>query len=803
MQDNTGLDATQERPDEIDGQEDPRNENLPKQIVNAIKAALKKITHQDMYDRRREVLHDRRLRYYSRGFQHIYEHKSSGVFALGVKGGIISLGDRDIQCPNFIDDYNIFFPYQRALSAILCQNPPGIDFRPKNPALAEDNEASETAEGYKEYYNQSNSAPTLQQEMVRMFMLSGRCVAWTRTEASQAKWGLNDQGEARQMETTNIYGTLESHVSIMAKCAEDSPYCILLDDVDILQGKAEYPEKRDDIKAGAASILENEYERIARLGILHGTRMQSQIGDAMTHLVTRGHCFLRPCFFEGEEFDETMEEGDGEQTLRDVCQELYPSGCHFVLVGDTYVGSWDECPDDVLTISFPYDGDGMFRMAVMDPMVVLQDAFNDYKNAEREIFTYGWPSRWINTEAMDWDAVADQRADPYAIREVKAPTNVALGNAFFQEPDPELPASFIEAQQEMRGALAQFMSGAQPSLYGAAKNKTASEAALDRSQSMGMLSLPWARIQWMWSRIYYQAAIAAGKNPDHAQEIVVPGSGGQGITLQLEKLTKGNFGVFPDEDSAFPESTEAKRALLQELVKLAGSSPIGQAIFNSPENWKQINTVMGYSELVIPQAEARDKQARELQLLLEQPPIPPAPQDLQIFLQQHAQATLLAQAGGGPMPPRLPNLQPQIGPDGQMTNPMEDINVLQQLAALGLLKPSIQPGPLDFDAFEGEYLKEWMSSIHCWREMANGKAVNILNVQLHAQAHLANAAQQAAAAAASKPPSESINFKDESPAGQEQMNAQAGIKIAPGQAPAPHQIPKAKPPGAGHGQPSV
>ena len=61
-------------------------------------------------------------------------------------------------------------------------------------------------------------------------------------------------------------------------------------------------------------------------------------------------------------------------------------------------------------------------------------------------------------------------------------------------------------------------------------------------------------------------------------------------------------------------------------------------------------------------------------------------------------------------------------------------------------------------------------------------ALGIQNVRMHKAIHDQYLAQQAQAAAQAamqmKPPSESINFKDESPADKQQMNAQAGIKEA-------------------------
>lgn len=765
-----------------------------------------------MYDRRREVLRDRRLRFYECGFQHIYENNKTGQFSLGTPGGVVSVNGDEIQCPNYIDDYNIFFPFQRSLMAALTQNPPGIDFRPDKPNEPEDMEASDVAEGYRTYFDQANDVPEIQMQVARMFCVSSRTIAWTRTEADQQRWGLNDQGEPRRMETTGIYGTLESRLPIMTKEWKDCIFTFLFDDPDVLRAKSEYPDFRKDIKPGFASLVENSYERVARLGILHGTRSQAQVGDSLTHLCTRAHCFLRPAFVESDEFDDTLDEHEEQDVypaghdqagqvinVREQLLRIFPSGCHFVLVGDCYVGSWDESPDDVLTCNFPYDGDGMFRMAMMDPMVVIQDVFNDYMNTEREVWDYGWPSTWVNADDVDFESIADQKADPYAIRQKKARQAMSLADDFFREPDPALPDSFVAARDRLQ-SLGQFISGAQPALMGRADTKTASEAAQDRTQAMGMLGLPWARIKRIFARIYYQAALAASKNPDHAKEIVIVAPGGANVTLQMDRLSKGKFGAFPDEDSSFPESTEAKRALLQQLVAMAAGSPVGQALFQSPDNWSEFVKLLGFPELTLVEAVARDKQVRELELLLEQTPIPPSPPEIEQFMVQHATQTIAAQAMGGPPPPPLPPMPQLYTVDPATGEQTPNVEGFEQMADLGLLKPSVMPGPLDYDAFEGEEVKEWMSSIDCWRAQAEGKQLNILNVRLHGQIHLSKAAEQAMQAQAMKPPSEAINFKDESPEGQAAMNKQAGINVAPGQAPKPSQTPKNKPPGGGKGQ---
>ncbi|MGH9345049.1 MAG: hypothetical protein ACRD19_14975 [Terriglobia bacterium] len=744
---NDGALAVQEHPEEVPTAETApaygeRNEQLPEQLQNALKNAVKDFQKQEMYDRRREVLRDRRNRFYERGYQHIYEDSRSGGFTQGTPGGIVNAGGREIQCPNYIDDYNIFAPCLEILIAILTQNPPGIDFRPNQQNRVEDMEAAQTAEGYRKLFDCANDIKQLQTEIVRMLGVSGRTVIWTRTEADAQKFGLNnDDGSPKQMETATVYGTLESKVPITAREAKNRLYCFLSGDIDVKIAKTEHPAFAKKIKAGAAGLGESAYERIARLGVLQGTRGQAQIGDALTHLVTRMHCWLRPAAFAGEMYDDPLEapeDGDLDEngqplTVKEKLEQLFPSGCHVVFVGDVYVGSWDESMDDALTIGFPYPGDGMSRQAMMDRGVVVQDRYNDDRNAYAECKDCGWPSTWVNGDETDIDSIAEQKADPYAIRIRKARSTMPMAQEFFREPDPSLPSTFVADTEGLLNLL-YFMLATPPALFGQAETdqKTASGFAQMRAQAMGRLGLAWGAIQRMLSRVYYQAALAAAKNPDHGEEIVVPAEGGQGIALRLSRLTKGKFGAHPDEDSSFPESTAAKRATLTQIVTMAAQSPVGAQLFSSPDNWELFKQLLGFPELDLPEATARNKQAREIELLLEQSPIPPSEQELEAVQTAHAAAVLSARISG----------QPERPPLKMVTIPNEGGPAFSYPEAL--LEPSVPVEDLDFHAWEGKKGQEWLSSEACWRERAAQNLKGILNVKLHTLEHLKRAALESA-----------------------------------------------------------
>jgi hypothetical protein len=101
-----------------------------------------------------------------------------------------------------------------------------------------------------------------------------------------------------------------------------------------------------------------------------------------------------------------------------------------------------------------------------------------------------------------------------------------------------------------------------------------------------------------------------------------------------------------------------------------------------------------------------------------------------------------------------------------------------------LLKPSIEPDPQDFDAWEGLTGKQWLSSKACWRELNVGRpgpdgAVmpnpeGVANVRLHVQIHLDRAAAMMATAAPTISPAATGPMPPAPPGGKPALPQPAG-----------------------------
>lgn len=740
----------EEHPEQIPDPSDPptygeNNRDLPDQLKQAIDNLVKTFSLRDMYDRRIEVLMDRILRFYDDGVQHVYPNFGTGVYQVGSAGGYVDLGNgRQLECPEYMGAYNIFRRDRRTLHSVLTQNPPGIDFIPNKIGEPEDEQSAEIAEGYRHFFDTHNDVKQIQEQISRMMCLSGRVVTRTYTTASAQRWGYNEQQQPRSMETCWVGGTLESRVPITCRDFENCNFVFLYGDLDVLQAKAENRWIRSRIATGEAGLGESDWERFARLGVKQARKGYYLTGQALAHLVTEMHVYLRPAAFEDgccdaafvpEPDDENQfpaeEDGpmEGQVTIRSVLNTMFPEGIHAKYIGKNYSESWSEAMDDSIDIGFPDTRDGMTGGALMEPAKVTQDVFNDYLNAERENYEKGWPATYFKGSANDYNAIADTRSAPgrfHLLRE--SPPDVKIdGQIIYREPNFSVPESFVNAYTEIRQTLQPDLVGALPALTGNAQgaggDKTASGQAMDRSQAMGIIGPAWSNIQRMWAGIYTKAVLLASKNPDHGKEIATLTKSGQKSTIQLKKIRKGTFKAKADVDSSFPDSTSAKRQNLTQLLTTVAMTPMGAAIFQSPDNWDEIAEVNGNPDLVLIPAIAYKKQMRELELLLEQSPEDNS-QAVADYNQQHATMTMQAVAQGMPEPPYQP------------PPPM---------------RPSIMPEMDDFHLWESMKCQEYLSGEDCWIRMTvyagdekdpqkvaeamQAQTASVQNVRLHKAIH--------------------------------------------------------------------
>jgi hypothetical protein len=698
VQDETNAPETEQQP-------------LDPNLVSALKSMLTHYSGLEKYVRREEVIDARRQRFYEQGYQYIYFSSAAWMFApVTNTGGGGAVGQSNqVNMPRYRDVYNIYQPFERGIMAILTENPPGVDFEPDDPSLPEDVDAAKKAEKLRIRIDIENPRKNLQCDIARLFCTDGRVLLYSRTEIDK------DTGESKDI--IESFGVLESKVPLITKTIKEWPYAILSKELDINIAKAEYPEIADKIRKGGSDSGESSYERMARLGVMQSTRMQMQ-ADAYAHLVTRHIVWYRKCAYEQLGAD-SKSQRPSDHPGKAILESEYPDGCKVIYVGGEVAEVIAESMDDHLAVKHPMPGDGMHRASLLKLIVPVQDAYNDYKNLEKEIYDYTVPKKYVAQDIIDVDALQEQINEPGNTVPCNMPTPGAkLSDFMHEEEASQVPASMIAAYQDLRGQFAQFQTAVLPALFGAAEadNTTRGGIAMMRDQAMGQMGLAWGALQELMAESYEQAIRNRAKaNPDDT--VSIPGAKGKPDSVPMADILKGKFHCYPDTDSSFPETTAAKRQVFMTLMTEAATNPFTAETLVLPKNLEMAKRLTGLSELEIPGADAQQKQLAEIEMMLQGTgPVPSPPPDPNELIQAGAawkQAAAQAQLTGTPEPPR-PTLQQVMPP-----------------------QPSIPVDPdWDFHQYEFQTIQDWLSSPEGLEAKADPMlAAQIQDIKLHGLAH--------------------------------------------------------------------
>ena len=733
---------------------------LPENLQKALKALLRKALTREMYARRQEVMEARRQRFYDRGVQYIYWDYKSNSFA-PLTSGTGSPGDNG----SYEDVYNIYHPFLRALVAAGTASPPGVHIEPRSNKTA-DTIGAESADLYREFVEQANNIKDKQTDIWRLFCTDGRVIARVYKAQPDVQYGVDEDGEPLDAECIEINGVLETKVPITQNDPKKWPYCVISREYEIETLQEEYTDAVDQdgeskINDSGDSMGESAYERMARIGVLQGTRLITASGETWSNLVTKHIAYFRPGFFRA--------------APKDVCdqlKEIFPDGCELIVCGDAYCESRPRSMDAFITVAHSTPGDGQNRSSLMHDMVGPQDTFNDCWNQQKEIFDYCIPDVYMDTASLDAMAREERTAEPGAeIPVVLQPGETIQSKVLFGS-NVEVPQTLINALNTLSGSLGQMITG----MYSAAQGEgdehqeTAKGLTILKESSLGQVGIAWGASQQLLAGAIEQCVRLAASTRDSQQKIPVRSAGSDAQAskeVEIANIQKGNW--YANVDTSYPDTKAMKRAIFTSLVQMADKSPAIGAMLALPENQELFKEFVGIEGFEVPGAAADLQQRREIEELLKTGPSQPSPQEVeQAVMQQLAQmapaAIQAAHAQGLASPPPPP---PQV------------IEQMQQQATQALLKPTVPIDPVwDFHAQHIQTIQDWLASQDRFDEEAKGNFEGIENVKLHGMAHK-QALQAATAPPQEKPPNVSINYSDLPPDGQIQAAAAAGIKLNP------------------------
>ena len=762
-----------------------KNRDLPKSLQTAICEVIKHHQEEDRWIKLQERLQDALLRYYDLDTQHLWNN--SNIWFAAVPGNSYPSGDGGTDYfPDYINDYPIFNAFAQIRQAKLSEPDIGVDFQPINPKRTSDREAAKAAEAIRLMSDLDQDPHETVARKVYFTDMGGRCITWKELCDDDSVFGTGPNGEPRRKIVWHIGGVLEWEVPLFASCREKMLYAFHYEDPDLKQAKSDYPWIASKLSSGQMCLQEGAYARIARLGVIKAVQNRTydwNIGDSLTHLITKGDCWLRLAAFVDRENPYLDDDGLTEpseqdptktKTEREKIAEIYQDGVHAVIVGKQYAESWNECIDDVISILHSQPGRGMTRRPGLKPLVAVQDRVNQTLNYIAQSNDTGAPSIWVNSSVCDFNALTKQVARPWALRDLdELDVKVPIDQVIHREEQEDIPAGFMKFF-ELLQTLAQFQVFCPPIIFAGQSpdNTTGEGMSLAARQAIGILGKFRTAIIRSMAEDYVQVALIVSRDPTYPDEIVVPMDTEARRTSVVRKgaLTSGNFRAFPDKDSGFPESTASKRQALTQLVELIGQTPLGAQVFGAPANIADMVRTQGM-DLVVPEAKSWDKQSREIEKLLREQPTIGDPeiaallnggagvetvvdaitQKVQMIQAQTVQAAEIQDAGskiaageaGINEPPKPP--PPPVG------------DILAKIA-----KSSVPVRTSDFHPYEAAACQDWLSDDECYDEETIGHAetrdgvpipniAGVLNVTLHWMEHVAKIPTQPPPAAGPLP----------------------------------------------------
>lgn len=754
-----------------------------------LKDLCQKAAQRDLTSYRLEVRDAWKARYFYRGNQFLLPGKN-GAWILPQ---LVLMGGQSYDDHN--KETNVYLAFADTITAALTAGTPSVRFEPDDPTNEADRTAAENSDGARRLIERANNMIVLQEDLARYLFTDGRTLVWTRYQIDGQRFGYEhesdlddelsylpelggeagaseaatdgtlDRGRPRGQETVDCFGALESKLPMQAKDLNACDYAQIAGEFDVTRMKTKYPDKAKEIEPMQSPSAETEYARLARTSIMMGMRPSNMTNDAMTYNTTETMSWFRPSFFQEQK----------DKTKREWLLKQFPNGARVAMVGTVVCEAVRESMNDHLTLIHSRPGDGMHRPANGSPLIPMQEKLNDCMEYVHDAFMHLIPLKWVDSEAIDTEALAqiDAKANQYL--KMKRRPDAELASNIYVEPQIEIAEGLLVYIEKLFGEFSQFLVGAFPALFGGntGSNDTASGIASQRDQALGRIGLTWRNIKAGYAQIIRQAVQCAAKFRNGTMSGEVPAAGGvkEHLRINSEDL-KGNIRCYPDTDENFPESWVAQRAVWQQLMQAAEKNPVLGAILTVPRNLMIAKDKAGLPELVVPQAEAAAKQAGETMILLEGDPQPnPAivqmEQALAAMVQANADPTAIAALG-------------------------------IQLKQLQQTTPFVSSVPIDekLDDHANE-----MAEIKTFANKSDGirakleKPEGFKNLRLHYDEHEAALAKQQAGKQGppEKPVSESlsINFKDLPIDGQVQAAAKVGIQLDAGKMAAEEQNDKA------------
>jgi hypothetical protein len=766
------------------GPNNERLEELQPKLVNALRELVRQYREEGVVARRHEIRRIRQARLFWQGLQYAWWNPNDMNWHLPFEQKFAD--DRQLEeMPRYQFVTNFYQGFGLSFIAVLSQDVPAVRFYPQSAQSLEDIAAARAASDVAALIEQNNHVEHLLTAVGYYLWTDGKLGGYVRYVADGQRFGFHDEvvlesveiplGEdvyvcpacgketpasdagqngatpmcancgaelteadlrkaervtvprvagtrrmANGQEVISIVGGLELNTPVWAGEMHEYPYLQWQAEVHRSKLKASYPHAADKIDVSPSQGAEDVYARVSRLSVSQGLP-SIHPGDALVNLITFDRTWIRPWAFYAIE----------DRGVREELLQLFPDGCYAAFAGEAYCESRNENMDDHWRVMHALPGDGQNRPSVGDSLVQVQERYNVLSNMQAETYEYGIPPIYADPQVLDFDALANQVAEPAAHYPARARPGQPLAAGFFQPAPAQVPPDMLRHQQDLIGPVSQFLTGLFPAVFGGNMEdvKTASGYALARDQAMGRLGLVWRRLKQFYSGVMLLSVDCFRKNRPEDAEIPLLGPDGvfDSKAIRLADL-KGNVSVHPEADETFPRLKSQQRNVLQQLFTI--NDPVIQRALTEPANLGYMKNLLGLGEMVIPGEDSRNKQLREIQQLLASAPIVVPIPSLSSRAQGPRDMGPEAEGSGqhandkpGFLDSEPQDQRPSARNDGEQTGRV-------------VLLPSVPVDALlDDHAVEFEECKRWANS-EAGQAAHMTNPAGFANVRAHAEAHL-------------------------------------------------------------------
>src|SRR5262249_45986165 len=498
----------------------------------ALRELVRQYREEGVVARRHEIRRIRQARLFWQGLQYAWWNPSDMNWHLPFQSR--SNDDRGLQdMPRYQFVTNFYQGFGLSFVAVLSQDVPSVRFYPQSAQSLADVAAARSASDVAQLIEQNNHVEHLLTSIGYFLWTDGKLGAYVRYVADGQRFGFRDENilEAIEIplgedvyvcpscgketpasaeddkteptcascgaeltsenlrraervsvpriagtrrvpngqEVITIAGGLELNTPVWANEMHEYPYLQWQAEVHRAKLKAAYPHAADKIESSPSQGAEDVYARVSRLSVEQGLP-SIHPGDALLNLITFDRTWLRPWAFYAIEDTETRNE----------LLTLFPDGCYVAFAGDAYCEARNESMDDHWRVLHALPGDGQNRPSVGDSLVQVQERYNVLSNMQAETYEYGIPPIYADPQVLDFDALANQVAEPAAHVPARARPGQPLAAGFFQPQPARVPPDMAQHQAELIGPVAQFLTGLFPAVFGGNMEdvKTASGYAL-------------------------------------------------------------------------------------------------------------------------------------------------------------------------------------------------------------------------------------------------------------------------------------------------------------------------------------